>query len=282
MSLTSADGNNSIYNYTYDTAYSRLTSISETTPYAQFTKNYQYDTFGRVETEEYVAQLLSNNNTSVKKIKNVYQNGDLKTISDFSTNQNIWNLTGVNARGQVTESHYGNNSNKEVNTFNSFGYVTNKKVLKTASSQILMELTTDFNTERGTLNSRSNTMFSWSETFEYDDLDRLITFNDNDGDNSQSYDDLGRITSNNTVGDYNYSSTSYQLGNLDLNNQGDLYYQQNQLQQIKFNAFKKPFEINEAGKEKIGFQYNAFNGRSNMFYGDTEEDIYDRKNRKHN
>ncbi len=65
------------------------------------------------------------------------------------------------------------------------------------------------------------------------------------------------------------------------NNQGDLYYQQNRLEKIKYNAFKKPFEIEEVGKEKVSFQYNAFKMRSNMFYGSTEDDIYLRNNRKH-
>ncbi|WP_417199891.1 RHS repeat domain-containing protein [Bizionia sp.] len=279
--VTSADGNNSTYAYGYDDD-DRLESVSETNPYAQFTNQYTYDGFGRIETEEYYAKLLLNNKTSTKKIKNLYQNGQLKNIRDFSTNNNIWNATGVNARGQLISASIGNNM-IHTNSYNTYGYLTNSSIKKETGSvpEVLMQLTTDFDVQRGILNSRSNSMFSWSETFGYDNLDRLVTFNDNEGDNTLNYDNLGRITFNNTVGDYNYSGTSYQVANIDLNNQGDLYYQQNRLEQIKYNAFKKPFEIYEEGKEKIGFQYNAFMGRSSMFYGDSEDDVLDRNNRKH-
>lgn len=184
----------------------------------------------------------------------------------------------MNERGQVTNALSGSDVTSKL-TYSTSGYLERKQV--ETSDQILMRLDTSFNQQRGTLNSRSNSMFSWSETFEYDDLDRLISFDDNSGDNSQSYDSSGRIMNNSTVGDYNYNGNSYQVANVDLNNQGDLYYQQHQVQQVKYNAFKKPFEIEEEGVEKIGFQYNAFMGRSHMFYGDTEEELEDRNNRKH-
>lgn len=279
ITVTSSDGNNSVYDYDYDSNI-RLTSISESNPYAEFNKHYTYDEFGRINTEEYYAKLLSNSKTSTKKIKNSYQNGGLKAIKDFTTNSNIFEATSTNARGQLTAASVGNTM-VDSRTYNPFGYLTDSKVTEGTTSQVLMQLATDFNVQRGTLNSRSNSMFSWSETFGYDNLDRLISFNDNDGANNLTYDNFGRITFNNTVGDYNYAGTSYKVENIDLNNQGDLYYQQNSLQQIEYNVFKKPFEINEEGKEKIGFQYNAFMGRSNMFYGGTENDIYQRNNRKH-
>lgn len=281
ITLVSADGNNSSYNYNYDTDI-RLTSMSETTPYAEFSQQYTYDTFGRVETEQYNAKLLSNNKTSNKKIKNIYQNGALKTIQDHVSGNNIWNATAVNERGQLTSASVGNNMT-DSRSYDTFGYLTSTDISRSATSspEVLMQLTTDFNAQRGTLNSRSNSLFSWSETFEYDNLDRLLSFDDNDGDNNLTYDDLGRITFNNEIGDYSYSGTSYQVDDIDLNTQGDLYYQNNKLQQVAYNAFKKPHEVSEQGKEKIGFQYNAFMGRSNMFYGDVEEDIYLRNNRKH-
>lgn len=124
-------------------------------------------------------------------------------------------------------------------------------------------------------------MFFWSEKFDYDNLDRLISFRDNQSNNSMNYDTAGRVTSNTNVGTYNYSGNSYKVNNIDLNNEGDLYYQQHSIHKVKYNAFKKPFEIEEEGVEKFGFQYNAFMGRSHMFYGDTEDDITDRNKRKH-
>ncbi|NQY05685.1 MAG: VCBS repeat-containing protein [Flavobacteriaceae bacterium] len=279
VGVTSSDGNNSQYQYEYDSHY-RLNKVIESNPYAQFRQEFTYDNFGRIDSELYYGRLLLNNKTSQKKIRNHYQNGVLNTITDFNSNANIWSLNEVNARGQVTSASLGNNI-ADATTYDAYGYLTNVSISKNSTSEIVMQLTTDFDVERGTLNSRTNSMFSWSETFGYDDLDRLITFNDNNGDNFMTYDNSGRITHNNIVGDYSYSGTSYQVSDIDLNNQGDLYYQQNRLAQIKYNSFKKPFEIYEEDKEKIGFQYNPFLGRSNMFYGSLEDDINQRNNRKH-
>jgi RHS repeat-associated protein len=144
-----------------------------------------------------------------------------------------------------------------------------------------MTLNYDFDAQRGTLNSRTNSMFSWSETFGYDSLDRLVTFNDNDGNKSHTYDASGRITENTTVGSYNYIGNSFQLNGVELNDQGDLFYQNNNLQQVSYNAFKSPHEIKEKDKDRIGFQYNAFMERSHRFYGGFEDDVLQRNNRKH-
>ncbi len=281
ISQTSSDGNNGSYTYTYDSN-QRLQKSSEINTFAKFTKTYTYDAFGRVDTEEDYAQLLMNSKSSTKKIKNTYQYGALKTVKDFVTNEILSNISGINARGQVTSITMGNDM-REQKTYDSYGYLTESSVEMKASTVAIevMKLTNSFNVQRGTLTSRTNSMFSWSENFTYDSLDRLVNFNDNNGNNNQTYDLLGRIMSNNDVGDYTYTGKSYKLDNVDLNNQGDLFYQQNTLQQVTYNAFKKPFEISEEGKEKIGFQYNAFMGRSSMFYGDTNSNILQRKNRKH-
>ncbi|PHS10576.1 MAG: hypothetical protein COA88_02185 [Kordia sp.] len=281
LSGITLNGGEGTYGYTYDSN-ARLTGISETNTFAEFSKEYTYDSFGRIATEEYKAKLLANNKESTKKINLGYQYGELKTMLDTATSENLWTIDAVNARGQVTVATMGNEL-REKNQYDSFGYLQEHIIEKGATSTPaeIMKLTTSFNAERGTLNSRTNSLFSWSETFGYDNLDRLVSFNDNNGDNSHAYDTKGRITNNNTIGDYNYTGASYQVDSIDLNTQGDLYYQQNELQQVTYNAFKKPFEINEDGKEKIGFQYNAFNRRSHMFYGDTNTDILLRNNRKH-
>ncbi len=281
ISQVNTNGNNANYTYTYDSN-ERLISTSENNVHAQFTKQYTYDSFGRIDTEEYYGKLVSNNKTSTKKVKNTYQNGGLKTIKDYTTNEIISNLTGINARGQATSITMGNDLKKQF-TYDAFGYLTEAKSEKNASSTAveLMKLTTSFNTQRGTLTSRTNSMFSWSESFTYDSMDRLINFNDNNDDKNNTYDLLGRITQSTDVGDYAYTGNSYQVNDVDLNNQGDFYFQSKSLQQVTYNAFKKPFEINQEGKEKIGFQYNAFMGRSHMYYGDTNSSILLRNNRKH-
>ncbi|MDO5968192.1 RHS repeat-associated core domain-containing protein [Flavivirga aquimarina] len=282
ISLVGSNSNNATYTYTYD-SFQRLEKTTEINTHAKFTKEFAYDTYGRIDTEEYYAELLMNGRNSLKKIKNTYQNGGLQKINHVGgTNEALWTLNGINARGQITELLNGNGL-REFNTYNAYGHLTTSetKVILGPNTIEYMTLTNDFDVQRGLLNSRTNSLFSWSENFTYDSLDRLIDFNDNNGDNNNTYDLLGRITTNSEVGDYSYTGNSYQLDNVDLNNQGDIYFQNKSLQQVTYNAFKKPFEINQDGKEKIGFQYNAFMRRSHMFYGDTNNDILQRNNRKH-
>ena len=278
---TDSQGDNAEYYYSYDNQ-NRLTDISEGNTHAKFSKTITYDSFNRIATEEYFAKYLGNGKTSQKKVKNNYQYGQLKSIQDFSTNEYLWNINALNTRGQVVISTMGNNL-RQINLYDTYGYTTGIVAQKniTTSSQDIMQLTFDFDPQRGILNSRTNSMFSWSETFEYDNLDRLLDFDDNDGNNNHVYDTRGRITTNSSIGDYSYTGNSYQLTDVDLNNQGDLYYQQNQLQQVTYNAFKKPVKISEIGKEKIDFQYNAFMGRSHMFYGGTANDMNERNHFKH-
>ncbi len=281
ISLINSDGNNSTYSYTYDNHH-RLNYTSEINSYAQFTKRYTYDEFGRIETEDSYARLLANNKSTSKKVRNVYEYEILKTIVDNSTQEVLWNLESINARGQATSITMGNNL-RNTFTYDDLGYLTESKSEKdiNTSSVELLKLTTNFNPQRGVLNGRTNSLFSLTENFSYDNMDRLVSFNDGNGNQSHSYDNKGRITENSFAGIYNYSGTSYQLSSLDLNSAGLDYFEQEGEQQITYNAFKSPVEIHEKDKDRVNFQYNAFMGRSNMFYGDTQEDKLLRRYRKH-
>ncbi len=281
ITMTNADGNHSTYNYTYDNLY-RIKETEESNPYAKFTKSFTYDGFGRVSSEKSTAKLLANNKTSTNTILHNYENGTLKSMADRFSGKSLWNISSVNARGQATAITMHNSLSKE-STYGPLGDLKEHKVINNGGfvPVEMMKLTTEFNVQRGTLNKRTSSLFSWSETFEYDDLDRLIDFNDNDGNNNHTYDNLGRITKSNTVGDYKYASNSYQVKDIELNTQGDLYYQNNPLEQVSYNAFKKPVKIKEKGKDLVHFKYNAFMGRAHRFYGSTEDDISTHTKSKH-
>ena len=281
IALVNTDGNNSNYSYTYDANKRPITTI-ETNPYASFTKRYTYDAFGRVDTEENEAKSLSNSKISTKKTKNTYQNGEIISISDFGTNEVLWTLNTLNARGQVILSTVGNNL-KKTNTYNSYGYLTEIKSDKVSGSTItqIIKLGFNFDTQRGILNSRTNSMFNWTESFMYDASDRLTNFTDNNSAKTQSYDSRGRITNNSAVGAYVYNTNSYQQTELTLNTLGETFYTPYQKQQISYNAFKSPVEITEEGKDKVSFQYNAVMGRASMFYGGLQTDKTQRRYRRH-
>jgi RHS repeat-associated protein len=288
ITLSNADGNNSNYTYTYD-SYKRVSSITENNAFARFIKRYTYDAFGRIYTEEFDGKVLANNKSTVRRVKNTYTYGEIRNIKDYYSNELLWSVNSVNARGQVVSSSGGVGLTKS-NTYNSHGFltqaVTNKVTLvplgdPSGGVQQLMKLNYNFNTQRGILNSRSNSLFNWNETFQYDSLDRLISYNDNTGNQSQSYDSRGRITSESRTGTYDYNGNSYQLASLTLNGPGQNYFNNYTRQQISYNAFKSPVEIYEYGKDRISFQYNAFMKRSHRFYGGTQSDKLQRRYRKH-
>lgn len=285
LSLTSGvtnDGNNSTYTYTYD-GYKRLISNTEDNPFATFTKNLTYDTFGRLETEQTIALNKSNTKTANKTIRNNYQYGRLLSITDVGTNETIRQIAGVNAKGQVTLSYQGNNSMKQSNVYDQYGFVQELKTERLSGNAAeLMKLSFTFDAQRGNLSNRINSVFGWNEDFLYDSQDRLTDFNDNNGNFNQGYDNRGRINNNNKLGNYVYNGSSYQQTGLNNLTQTAMdHYNDRRLQQISYNAFKSPVEIAEQGKEKISFWYNASQGRAHRFYGDENIDPLQRKFRKH-
>ncbi|WP_340199036.1 FG-GAP-like repeat-containing protein [Ascidiimonas sp. W6] len=288
MSLTSGDGNNSSYSYAYD-SYKRISSVTENTPYARFIKRYTYDSYGREYTVENEARLLSNNKVSKHKVKKTYTYGGLRTLKDYTSNENLWSLSGINARGQIT-SYSSGVGLVQTNSYNSYGFHTSMVTKKVTLVPIgspnpgtveLTRLNYNFNSQRGILNSRTNSLFNWTENFQYDSMDRLTSFSDNTGSKTHTYDAQGRIKKNNKIGDYVYSGSSYQLASLTLNSSGQSHYNNYTRQQVSYNAFKSPVEIHEHGKDRVSFEYNAFENRSNMFYGGTQSNKLQRRYRKH-
>ncbi len=90
----------------------------------------------------------------------------------------------------------------------------------------------------------------------------------------QAYDAKGRIASN-ELGTYNYPSSGkiYQNSSININPSSLAYYQSRPTQIISYNTFKSPYQIEDAGIDKISFEYNDDNGRSAMFYGSTQDKL---------
>jgi RHS repeat-associated protein len=280
--LNNTDGSTASYTYSYDT-YKRLISKIENNQFAVFTKTITYDAFGRVATEQSQALNKANNKSANKTIQNNYQYGSLLSVTDVQTGEIIQQIAGLNARGQVTLAYMASTGIKQTNSYDQFGFVQELKTdrLIGAPAQ-LMQLNFTFNTQRGLLTSRSNSVFNWNENFVHDSQDRLEVFNDNNGNHSQQYDAKGRISSNNNLGNYVYNGSSYQQNGLNnLTQNAKDYYNDRRLQEITYNAFKSPVEISEQGKEKISFRYNASLGRAHMFYGDEQAEPTQRRFNKH-
>lgn len=189
--------------YEYDTL-KRLYKTTETTPYAVFVKQLAFDALGRVEKETSTA--TASGKTSSKTVKNTYQNGFPWQILDDTTQQVLWQTNSLNERGQLLTAAFGNGI-AVTNTYDQYGYVKQIKHDKTSPTAVnIMTLNSDFEIKRGNLNSRTNSLFSRNETYKYDALDRLTEYTNGLGiQETQSYDDKGRITQN-SVGTYEYDT----------------------------------------------------------------------------
>ncbi|WP_163399224.1 RHS repeat-associated core domain-containing protein [Flavobacterium fluviatile] len=267
--------------YTYDSN-KKLASYVETTPYAIFTKEMNYDAFGRLDTETSTANAAGK--TSVKTVQHTYKNGRPWQIIDTANSQILWQTNTVNARGQLTEATMANGNIGVSNTYDSNGLITQTKHDRLiVSPNNIMTFNTVFNPLTGNLTSRTNSLFNWSESFIYDSLDRLISFKNTAGvTETQNYDDRGRITQN-AVGTYNYSNNSKAYQNTSITATADAlaHYQANQEQNITYKAFKSPYQIEDVGKDKISFTYNDENSRSTMFYGSLDNEKLLRPLRKY-
>lgn len=287
--------NNSITNsFEYDN-YKRISKKIENTPYANFTKELTYDTFGRVDKETSTASISGK--SSSKALKHTYQNGFAWQILDDANQQVLWQTNSLNERGQLTSASLGNGI-AITNLYDQYGYASVFKFDRTITNPgNVMTLTTGFEPKRGNLITRTNNLFSWNENFTYDELDRLLTYNNAQAQQeTQSYDTKGKITQNN-VGTYNYTVTgkTYQNNSITLNPSALSYYQnrgsgENSAPklglEITYNTFKSPVTIKEPGRDGnyidyLSFTYNDGNDRTTMFYGGAQEDKLLRTFRKH-
>lgn len=275
-------GNQKTYNYTYlYDNYKRLINTIEDNDLAHFEKQVAYDSYGNVYKETYISNNKSNNVSSTVKIRNIYNNaGIVYEIQNFDTSESLWKLVNENEKGNPTEITLGNGLTKS-RQYNQFGFLTQINDYNPSTSTYVLKLDYDFDAQTGNLNSRKNHGFNWLESFTYDNLDRLVTIN---GPISftQNYDNRGRISDNSTIGQYNYSTTNrYRLNDIVLNTPGNSYYQSHTLQQIKYNAFKKPVEIFEEGKGRVNFEYGPLGNRSQAYYGGLNENKLQRNFYKH-
>jgi len=267
-------------NYTYDSS-KRIREVEEITPYASFKKTINYDDFGRVEIITNNAQISSR--TSTTKVKRTYNNGFAWQIVDhLNPNVIYWQVNEINAAGDLRTARSGpfNISNE----FDSKGFPSHIKYDKAEGpADNVLTLNTNFEPVTGNLKDRSDSLFGWNESFDYDSLDRLTNYTNASGiQETQSYDDKGRITQN-ALGTYGYISDSnpYRHTSIGLNTSSLNYYNSRPLLKVEYNAFKSPILINESGIDKINFTYNDSNDRSTMFYGGTQDEKFDRPLRKH-
>lgn len=219
-----------LYSYGYD-GLKRVNFKEESGILAEFQQSIQYDALGRPEKESYSAHNTAKNKSSNRWIRHTYINGFHSQIIDDasnpgSTSQVLWQNNTVNEKGQITNANFGNGI-VVTNTYDLYGFPTEFKYDKTTTPlSNVMTLNTSFNNITGNLTNRSNSMFSWNESFQYDNLDRLKEFTNSSGQQeTQNYDSKARI-SDNKLGVYNYkkSTNIYQNTSVTLSPEAQAYY----------------------------------------------------------
>lgn len=265
-SIAIVNGQNYTNNYEYDNK-NRLIKTLETTPFGIFGKKIVFDEFGR-ESEE-IFSAISHGKSAEKKIKHQYKNGFHWQVLDALTNQVLTSKEGMNENSQLLKIKLGNGL-ELTKGYDIYGYPKTSSIKNGMLN--LFNLSYQFDVTRGNLLSRTRSTTAFNnrtETFGYDDLDRLTSFTNKAGvQEKQMYDIKGRIESN-AIGEYGYPSTiSYQLESIDLDPLAQSYYQVRPEQRVLYNTSKNPVWIKEEGKENIYFDYNPNNQRSVMYYGD--------------
>ena len=262
------DGNNDSYRYEYN-GLKQLVQTTETNPQAVFTKNYTYDSFGRVQQETTTAQTAGKRVSSAVQYR--YENGELIEMKTPS-GATLWKLSGSNEYGQPLSLYKGK-------TQENFQYNSHFPKTQTVQREDtpLNVLQYDFNTQRGLLNHRTYSFYNQKEEFAYDTTDRLTRW----GNATHQYDERGRITENSAIGTYEYTHNSYQQQKLTTNEAGETYLEKHPLPTVRYNTFKAPEQIYVKDKERISYEYNAFGERSHCYYGNAEVEKAKRPLLKH-
>lgn len=180
MTVTNPNDGNSSFAYTYDLQ-RRLYKTVETqnllpSGTAIFTKQLSFDTFSRVDVETNTATAFGK--TSTRAIKHSYSanNGAENQIKDNITSANLWQASTIDARGNVLTASMGNGISV-TNTFDQYGYAS--QFLHKLGTNDVMKLTTTFEPVLGNLTSRYTSLFDMRQSFVYDNLDRLISWDGN-------------------------------------------------------------------------------------------------------
>jgi len=247
LSGVSSPGNVS-RTYGYDNK-GRVINESENIAGVNFTTTFAYDAYGRL--------LTRSHPSGISETMNYNGNGYLSSISVGGTT--LYTVTGMNARQQLTSAMYGSGLGASYG-FDSFGLPTYTKAQ--AGSSNVQDYEYSFNAVTGNLNSRQNFLRNLSETFTYDNLDRLQTVS---GPQSQtiSYDDKGNISTKSDVGStaFVYGSTNRPYALTGVTSTSDLI--PIALQGASYTSFEKVDTISENGY-RASFLYNSGNDRARM------------------
>jgi len=275
------------YSTQYDN-YSRPVSHVETTPDFKITTTTTYDDtkYGRIDKVTKTTSLGSINSTT--SIKNEYDSktGIVTKQYDGTNTTPIWELKEMNPWGKTTKLEYGNGYT--INNAYDAQNATLTKINHEKASQTFFDFSYAYDINKGVLTSRiskykdnSNSLkIDRTETFTYDALNRLTNENTSDivitaASNSlnYTYDNRGRMTSNDQLGVYNFNNSDYKLENVQLNTNGFDINKNRGFATATYNELRYTETLTlpvlttitpQPSAEKLSFDYNISEGRYSM------------------
>jgi len=186
--------------YTYNTK-GRVNSIRETIAGTIYSTSFTYDTKGRLSGITHPTGIVETNNYNT--------NGYLSSVSTGGTVQ--YTINAMNARQQITSASYANGLVQQY-AYDAYGLPTSIKAQ--SGSTWKQDMRFAFNEVNGNLNTRENYLKSKTESFTYDNMDRLTNVNGPQN-LSMNYATNGNITNKSDIGidafSYDNSAKPYML-----------------------------------------------------------------------
>ena len=265
---------------TYDTRFNGAVSRIESTNGHSI--DYYYDAYGRVIREEevinnktFITQTTYNALGKVDvvtypsglRVRNLYSdNGILTSVKNADSNYSYWTLDTLNARGQIERETLGNGLGIRT------AYNAQKGYVERITTPSLISWSYGYNTV-GNLTSRKDNLRDLTETFAYDNLDRLITVKKNGMTTQEmTYDEAGNILSKSDVGsNFEYGSYSNRLQAFTSTG-----YQPKQWDNIQYSSFNKIMHLT-MGTSTLDITYGVDKSRimaSQTVGGVTENRYY--------
>ena len=228
--INSVTGPNNIsQSYSYD-EFGRVTHLIENIPGDQsFTTVFGYDSYGNNTTISYPGGFLVNN---------VFNNGYLKEIRK-ADNSLIWKVNYTNSYDQPLSYTLGPQNKTTTFTYDNLGlgYLTGKNTAGRQQS-FNFDLYNNLLMTRGSISDGQTR----SESFTYDNLERLKTSNVNSQNTIINYSDNGNILNKTGVGNYDYLTGKINAVKDITNNPGSI---SGTTQEIEYTSFNKVSSITE-------------------------------------
>ena len=198
--------------YYYDsTVGGRVTDIDTTIGAETFSTSRDYDALGRLATVTYPVTPSYSTAFAVDYIYN--PRGYLERVEDADTSEVLYQTTEVNALGQIEENYLGDTSLTNRAYVSGTGrLVATNAARDNSGTEHIQNLVYGYDA-LGNMTMRSDLLISVSETFTYDDFNRLTSATVDTGSTTDvvdfDFDDLGNITFKSDLTSLTSSSMSY-------------------------------------------------------------------------